>query len=219
MRVLLLEDDDDLAARVLQGLRRSGFAVDHVRTLGEADMAVSIAPYDSVVLDRMVPDGDSLTLLESWRSRSVHVPALILTARDTVQDRVDGFHHGADDYLVKPFALVELEVRIRALARRRLSPGGGVLRAGSIEMDVPRHTVTREGVLLSLTAKEFGVLEMLLRAAGRVLTRTDLFEGCWDERTDPTSNVVDVVIGQLRRRLGTPDPIQTVRGVGYLLAP
>jgi DNA-binding response OmpR family regulator len=218
VRLLLLEDDFDLAARLVQDLRRSGFAVDRVATIAETDEAVAVTPYDCVILDRTVPDGDSLTLLQSWRRAKVQVSVLVLTARDTVADRVDGFHVGADDYLVKPFAFAELEVRIRALARRQAVHRDPVLRAGPIEMDVPRHMVTQDGVLLSLTVKEFGVLEMLLRAHGAVLTRTDLFEGCWDERTDPTSNVVDVVIGQLRKRLGNAALIETVRGVGYRIA-
>lgn len=215
MRLLLLEDDLDLAAQVSAGLHRAGFAADHVATIAEADLAVTVTDYDCLVLDRMVADGDALTLVRQLRERGDEVAVVVLTARDTVEDRVDGFHVGADDYLVKPFAFAELEVRVRAVTRRRGRTRAPVLRAGDVALDVPRHEVTRGGVLLSLTAKEFAVLEMLLAADGEVRTRTDLFEGCWDERTDPTSNVVDAVVAQLRRRLGPPDPIETLRGVGY----
>ena len=215
MRLLLLEDDLDLAAQLCAGLRRAGFAVDHVATIAAADLAVTVTDYDCLVLDRTVPDGDALTMVRVLRDRGDEVAVVVLTARDTVEDRVDGFHVGADDYLVKPFAFAELEVRVRAVTRRRGRTRAPVLRAGDVALDVPRHEVTRGGVLLSLTAKEFAVLEMLLAADGEVRTRTDLFEGCWDERTDPSSNVVDAVVAQLRKRLGRPDPIETLRGVGY----
>jgi two-component system copper resistance phosphate regulon response regulator CusR len=210
-----MEDDFDLAARLVQGLRGAGFAVDHVATLGQADEAVAVVAYDGVVLDRTVPDGDSLTLLQAWRQSGVHVPVLVLTARDTIGDRVAGFQVGADDYLVKPFAFAELEARLRALTRRNAARRAPILRVGSLELDVARHTVTQDGVLLTLTAKEFGVLEMLMGADGAALSRATLFDGCWDERTDPLSNVVDVVVGQLRKRLGDPSLIETLRGVGY----
>ncbi|MBE7162881.1 MAG: winged helix-turn-helix domain-containing protein [Williamsia herbipolensis] len=215
MRLLLLEDDVDLSRELVAGLRRSGFGVDPVGTLADADFAVAVTDYDCLVLDRSVPDGDALSLVESLRARGDAVGVLLLTARDTVDDRVSGFHAGADDYLVKPFAFAELEVRIRAVSRRRTADRAPVLGVADITLDVPRHEVARSGVLLSLGPKEFAVLEMLLAADGDVLSRTALFEGCWDERTDPSSNVVDAVVAQLRRRLGAPDVIETVRGVGY----
>lgn len=216
MRVLVLEDDAGLARRLLIELRRAGFAADHMTTLAEADEAVFITAYDALVLDRTVPDGDALTLVQALRAANQLVPILLLTARDTVQDRVDGFHAGADDYLVKPFAVAELEVRLRAITRRHHEHRAPVLSTGPVTLDAARHEVTADGVLLSLTAKEFGVLELLLRANGAVVSRAALFEGCWDERADPSSNVVDVVIGQLRRRLDEhASLVETVRGVGY----
>jgi DNA-binding response OmpR family regulator len=215
MRLLLLEDDVDLARELVAGLRRSGFGVDHVSTIADADLAVAVTEYDCLVLDRSVPDGDALTLVRTLRAREERTGILLLTARDAVEDRVSGFHAGADDYLVKPFAFAELEVRIRAVARRHTAARAAVLTAGDLVLDVPRHEVTRGGVLLSLGPKEFAVLEMLLAADGAVLSRSALFEGCWDERTDPVSNVVDAVVAQLRRRLGPPDVVETVRGVGY----
>ena len=215
MRVLLLEDDVDLGGELIRGLRRSGFAVDYAGTIAEADFLASTTAYDCLVLDRSVPDGDALGLVQRLRMRGDTVGVLLLTARDRVEDRVNGFHAGADDYLVKPFAFAELEVRIRSVGRRRSPDRAPELHTGDLTLNVARHEVTRSGVLLSLGPKEFAVLEMLLNANGGVVSRAALFEGCWDERTDPMSNVVDAVMAQLRRRLGSPDLVETVRGVGY----
>lgn len=215
MKVLLLEDDDELGAAVVDGLRDEGFVVDLVSTLQAADVQRTIARYDCVVLDRMVPDGDALGLVDAMRRDGDGTPTLLLTARSRVSDRVAGFEHGADDYLTKPFAFAELVARIRALGRRGTEATPPVLHAGDIDLDLARHQVHRAGVRLSLTAKEFTVLEVLVSASGRVVGRTELLERCWDEASAPGSNVVDVLVGQLRRRLGTPDPIETVRGVGY----
>lgn len=215
MKVLLLEDDVELGAAVIDGLRDEGFVVDHVGTLGDADLQRSVTHYDCLVLDRMVPDGDAVALVDALRRAGDTTPTLLLTARDRVSDRVAGFEHGADDYLVKPFAFAELTARIRALGRRAADPAPPVLRVGDLELDTARHEVRRGGEPVALTAKEFTVLEVLLTAAGRVVGRTELLERGWDEMSAPGSNVVDVLVGQLRRRLGSPDPIETVRGVGY----
>ncbi|MFJ4296794.1 response regulator transcription factor [Curtobacterium sp. NPDC089689] len=215
MKVLLLEDDVELGAAVVDGLRDEGFVVDHVGTLRDADLQRSVTHYDCLVLDRMVLDGDAVALVDALRRAGDTTPTLLLTARDRVSDRVAGFEHGADDYLVKPFAFAELTARIRALGRRAADPAPPVLRAGDLELDTARHEVRRRGLPVSLTAKEFTVLEVLLTAAGRVVGRTELLERGWDEMSAPGSNVVDVLVGQLRRRLGSPDPIETVRGVGY----
>lgn len=218
MKVLLLEDDPELAPELLAGLRRHGFVVDHVVTGADADLQVATSPYDCLVLDRTVPDGDGLDLLEGWRAQGVDVPALVLTARAEVADRVEGFERGADDYLVKPFALAELVVRLRTIARRAPSARPRVLRTGDLELDVPRHRVTLDGVLLTVSAKEFAVLEVLMEHAGEVVGRGELVARCWDEMSEPSSNVVDVLVGQLRRKLGAADLVETVRGVGYRLA-
>ena len=215
MKVLLLEDDVELGAAVVDGLRDEGFVVDHVTTIGTADVQRVTARYDCLVLDRMVPDGDALALVDRMRQDGDTTPTLLLTARSRVSDRVAGFDHGADDYLVKPFAFAELVSRIRALGRRAADPTPPVLRAGDLELDLARHRAHRDGALLTLTAKEFQVLEVLLSASGRVVGRSELLERCWDEMSAPGSNVVDVLVGQLRRRLGPPDPIETIRGVGY----
>jgi DNA-binding response OmpR family regulator len=143
----------------------------------------------------------------------------VLTARDAIRDRVEGFERGADDYLVKPFAIAELIARVRTLCRRRETISSPVLRAGDLEVDTARREVRRGGVLLSTTVKEYAVLELLLARAGTAVPREDLVEHCWDRLTTPMSNAVDVVIGQLRRKLGDPPLIATVRGVGYRLEP
>ena len=216
MKVLFLEDDVELGAAVVDGLRDEGFVVDHVTTIGTADVQRVTTRYDCLVLDRMVPDGDALALVDRMRQDGDTTPTLLLTARSRVSDRVAGFDHGADDYLVKPFAFAELVSRIRALGRRAASiRRPPVLRAGDLELDLARHRARRDGALLTLTAKEFQVLEVLLSASGRVVGRSELLERCWDEMSAPGSNVVDVLVGQLRRRLGPPDPIETIRGVGY----
>lgn len=217
MKVLVLEDDVDVGSEVIRSLRRAGFAADLAVSVADADVMVSVNEYDCFVFDRMLPDGDGLTLLERLRSTKNTTPALMLTARDAVTDRVAGFQHGADDYLVKPFAAVELVARVRALVRRSIDPAPTVYRAGSVTLDVARHAVDRDGVRLSLGRKEFAVLETLMRHHGTVVTRTHLIEHCWDELDDPASNVVDVAVSLLRRRLGPPDLIETVRGVGYRL--
>ncbi|MGL3199698.1 MULTISPECIES: winged helix-turn-helix domain-containing protein [Curtobacterium] len=215
MKVLLLEDDVELGAAVVEGLRDEGFVVDHVGTLRDADLQRAVSHYDCLVLDRTVPDGDAIGLVDALRRAGDTTPMLLLTARDRVSDRVAGFEHGADDYLVKPFAFAELIARIRALGRRAVDLAPPVLRVGDLELDTARHEVRRGGLPVTLTAKEFTVLEVLLGATGRVVGRTELLERGWDEMSAPGSNVVDVLVGQLRRRLGSPDLIETVRGVGY----
>lgn len=218
MKVLLLEDDTALAAEVERVLRRAGYAIDVTHDYDDAEVAALSGDYACLVFDRSVPGGDGSQLVAALRHRGDLTPALIITARDALTDRVSGFDLGADDYLVKPFAAVELIARVRALSRRGRVAVPPSLEGAGIRLDVQRHTVHRDGTQLLLRAKEFAVLEELLRAPGAVVTRTDLIERCWDEHHDPASNVVDVVIGQLRKRLGSPDPIHTVRGVGYRIS-
>ncbi len=194
-------------------LRASGLAADGAAGLAEAEGLLATHRYDCIVLDRMLPGGDGLSLL--GHGLGSRPPVLVLTARDAIRDRVEGFERGADDYLVKPFAIPELIVRVRSLCRRGGQIAPAILRAGEVELDAARHQVRRAGVLLSLTAKEFSVLELLLRRAGSAVLREELVEHCWDELTAPMSNAVDVVVSQLRRKLGEPSPIETVRSVGY----
>ncbi len=215
VRVLVVEDDPEVRGVVVTALRAVGFAVDQAADWSQADVNMSVNDYDCLVLDRILPEGDSAGQLHRRREAGLGVPALMLTALDDVTDRVAGFEAGADDYVVKPFVAAELVLRVRALCRRRGTMLPPVMRAGDVEVDTARREVRRDGILLTLTPKEFSVLEMLLVRRPAVVTRADLFEHCWDEQADPTSNVVDVVVGQLRRKLGDPPVITTVRGTGY----
>ena len=217
--VLVVEDDLHLGREVASGLRAAGFAVDLSRELVDADLKTTVNRYDCLVLDRGLPDGDGLDLVRRQRESGRRVPVLILTARDALADRLEGFAHGADDYVVKPFSLDELAARVRALCRRQEEPAPTRTTVADLVIDRPRRRVQRAGVLLSLTPKEFGVLELLAIHAGSVVSRTALIESCWDEMAEPASNVVDVVIAQLRRKLGAPPLIDTVRGVGFTIAP
>jgi DNA-binding response OmpR family regulator len=173
-------------------------------------------PFDCVVFDRMLPDGDAIDYVQHRRRAGWSVPVLFLTARDSIADRVAGFAAGGDDYLVKPFSVAEMAARVRTLCR--LAAGRpSVLRHADLEVDCARRAVRRAGVLLTLSDKEFAVLEFLAIRPEQVVSRTDLIEHCWDASADPMSNVVDVVVKRLRRKLGTPELIHTIRGRGYRL--
>jgi two-component system, OmpR family, response regulator len=215
MRVLVIEDDDDLRVAITASLRAAGFAVDAASDLPAADEALTVNAYDCTVFDRMLPSGDALHYV---RTRRPAVPVLFLTARDAVADRIAGLEYG-DDYLVKPFATAELVARVRSLCRRVATGRPPVLRCGDLEIDSGRHEVRRAGVLITVTAKEFTVLEQLVARRGRPVTRAELIEEAWDRMVDPASNVLDVLITQLRRKLRQPPMIHTVRGVGYRIDP
>jgi two-component system, OmpR family, response regulator len=215
VRVLVIDDDDGLREGVTASLRASGFGADGAASVAAARALLASHRYDCLVLDRMLPGGDGLRLLDERPAAAPAPPVLVLTARDSIRDRVEGFEHGADDYLVKPFAMAELIARVRTLCRRQASIAAPLLRADDVELDTARRQVRRGGVLLSLTTKEYAVLELLLRRAGTAVTRAELVEHCWDELTVPMSNALDVVISQLRRKLGEPPLIATVRSVGY----
>jgi two-component system copper resistance phosphate regulon response regulator CusR len=217
VRVLVVEDDRELGIEVARGLRSVGYAVDLAATVAAADLKLAVNGYDCLVLDRILPDGNGLGLLRARRAAGSRVPVLMLTALDALADKVAGFTDGADDYLVKPFAFVELVARVGALCRRAEQPRRTVARVADLELDTARKRVRRAGVVLSLGAKEFAVLEMLVVRAGEVVSRTELIDHCWDELTEPMSNVVDAVIAQLRRKLGPPGLIDTVRGSGYVI--
>lgn len=217
MRILVVEDDPDIRASVAAGLANAGFAVDTAAEFVVADISLSANDYDCLVLDRMIPGGDTLELVAARRRAGDTTPALFLTARDAVEDRIDGFEAGGDDYLVKPFALDELIVRVRALCRRRESAAPSTVRVAGLEIDRAKAEVRRDDVLLPLTAKEAAILEQLVSHVDTVVTRTHLIEHCWDEAHDPMSNVVDVHVSSLRRKLGDPSPIRTVRGQGFIL--
>ncbi len=219
MRVLLVEDDRELRDALDRRLRAAGFAVDAVADLPDADASLAVNDYDCLVLDRAVPGGDTIDLVAGLRSRADAVPALFLTAKDAVADRVAGFDAGGDDYLVKPFAMEELVARVRSLCRRAATMLPARITVGDLEYDQARAEVRRAGVLLPLTAKELCVLGRLAAGRGRVVSRSELIEHCWDELTDPMSNTVDVHVASLRRKLGDPPLIHTVRGAGYLMEP
>ncbi|MEV5617452.1 response regulator transcription factor [Streptomyces bacillaris] len=216
--MLLVEDDADLRFGVAAALRAAGLAVDEAVDLPQADEALFTTAYDCAVFDRMLPSGDAAAYVEKLRRTGRAVPVRFLTARDTVADRVEGFARGGDDYLVKPFAVPELVARVRSLCRRAPAVAPPVLRVGDVEIDTARRQVRRAGVLLTLTRREFAVLEVLATRADRAVGRAELIESCWDEMAEPQSNVLEVLVSQLRRKLGAPPLLHTVRGVGYRLA-
>lgn len=216
MRALIVEDQTEMRQAIGRRLRSEGHGADEACDGGEAESFLATYGYDVLVLDRMLPDGEGLELLQRWRAQGTTTPALILTARDLVEDRVAGFAAGADDYLIKPFAMDELMARLTAIARRGSSTRPNRLTLGDLEIDVARRQVRRAGILLTLRPKEFAVLQLLVTRAGRAVTRRDIITGCWGEDHEPLSNVEEVVVGELRRKLGSPSLIRTVRGVGYL---
>ncbi len=218
LRLLVVEDDTTLSKVIVRGLTEEGHAVDPVGTVHGAEAALDVHDYDLVVLDLGLPDGDGLDLCESIRARGTAVPILMLTARDSLSDKVIGLDAGADDYLTKPFAYPELAARVRALLRRPKETASPVLEASGIRLDVASHRVWRGAIMVPLTAREFSLLDYLLRHPGEVCRREQLLEHVWDANYDGLSNVVDVHVANLRRKLempGMPDPIETVRGVGY----
>jgi DNA-binding response OmpR family regulator len=222
MRVLIVEDDAGLAASLHGALEELGMAVDLAGDSEEALAAIAAANYDVVVLDVMLPGRDGLAIASSLRSQGVRVPVLMLTARAEIEDRVRGLASGADDYLVKPFALKELVARVRALARRHLPQRTVVLEAGAIKLDMESHRVLVDDLEVVLTAREFAVLEFFMLHPGKLLSRERILDGVWDFSLEDGRNLVEVYIGRLRRKLsaaGAGDPITTVRGAGYRFQP
>jgi two-component system OmpR family response regulator len=216
MRLLLVEDDAKLAATVCRGLRGAGYAVDHAAD-GEIALAdAGVWDYDALVLDLMLPRRDGFEVCRSLRERGNGVPILMLTARGQVDDRIRGLDAGADDYLAKPFDFGELLARVRALIRRGPSQRPATLRAGDLVVDPARHAVTLRGAPVELTAREFSVLEYLAHHPGDLVTRADLLDHVWDANYEGSTNVVDVYVGYLRRKLGH-SLIRTVRGAGFVL--
>lgn len=220
MRVLLVEDERGIADFIRQGLTEAGFAI-HVEADGRRGLYwATEADFDVIILDIMLPGLDGLEILRRTRAKGITTPVLLLTARDEVEDRVAGLDNGADDYLVKPFAFDELLARLRALLRRPPLQNNSLLRVGDLELDVSRRMVHRAGRTISLSPREFNLLEYLMRHPHQVLTRTQIGERVWSFDFYNESNVVDVYIGYLRRKIdkGFDRPlIHTVRGVGYSL--
>jgi two-component system OmpR family response regulator len=220
MRVLVVEDEIKMAGLVRRGLVEDGLAVDVASSGEDALIRATATQYDAIVLDVMLPGISGFDTCRQLRERGTWSPVLMLTARDTIEDRIAGLDGGADDYLTKPFSLAELSARLRALFRRRPSERPVVLEVGDIRLDPASRTVMRNGTGVELSAKEFALLETFMRAPGRVLSRFHLLEHAWDAAYDNRSNVVDVYVRYLREKIDRPfgrKTIETVRGVGYRL--
>jgi two-component system, OmpR family, response regulator len=222
MKVLVIEDDREAAAYIVKGLGESGYVVDHAAEGREGLFMATDGSYDTLIVDRMLPGMDGLTLISALRAADVRTPVLILSALGAVDDRVKGLRAGGDDYLVKPFAFAELLARIEALLRRS---GGNQpttrLAVGDLEMDLLARKVRRASRDIDLLPREFRLLEFLMRRAGQVVTRTMLLENVWDYHFDPQTNVIDVHVSRLRQKIdrGFDRPLlHTVRGAGYRLA-
>ncbi len=221
MRVLVVEDDPKIASFIAGGLKQSGFAIDRAAD-GEValDLAAAIT-YDAAVVDLMLPKLDGLSLIRRLRQQKIHVPVLILSARAKVDDRVSGLQAGGDDYLTKPFAFSELLARVQALIRRSTqTPEPSKLAVDDLTVDLFTREVRRDGQLIELPSREFSLLELLLRHAGRPVTKTMILEHVWDFSFDPQTNVVDVLVHRLRTKIDRNFPnklIHTIRGVGYVV--
>ena len=221
MRVLVVEDERRIADFIRRGLSEQGYAVDVASDGEEALDWPAVAEFDAIVLDVMLPVRSGIEVCRLLRQRGVHTPILMLTARDAVEDRVLGLDSGADDYLVKPFAFAELLARLRALARREPTSAGAVLRVADLALDTRTREASRNGEAIALTTKEYALLEYLMRHPNQVLTRTMIAEHVWNYDFDNLTNVIDVHIRNLRRKIDSPFAvklIQTVRGAGYRLS-
>ena len=224
MRILLIEDDPETSRFIGRGLEEAGHVLDHAGDGKQGLLLALDADHDALIVDRMLPGLDGLSVVRSLRAAGRDTPVLVLSALGEVDDRVEGLRAGGDDYLVKPFALAELSARLEALARRRGGDGGAApvtrLVVADLEMDLLARTVTRAGRILELKPREFRLLEYLMRHAGQVVTRTMLLEAVWDYHFDPQTNVIDVHVSRLRRKVDRglgPPLIHTVRGAGYVI--
>ena len=221
MRVLIVEDEPAVADLLERALREAAWAPDRVATVSAALEALAVNDYDLAILDIGLPDISGLDVCRRWRQRGGRTPVLMLTARAGLADRVTGLDAGADDYLAKPFAVEELLARLRALARRPPSSLDVTLRVGDLEMHTARRTVSRDGRAIRLTAREYALLEYLMRNVDRLVSRAQILNHVWDDNFDPVANVVDVLVGRLRRKIdlpGYPPLLHTVRGAGYQLS-
>lgn len=216
MRVLVIEDDPEVARQVVATLKQAGYAVDHADTGDEGAFLGATEPFDAVILDLGLPGEDGLTILQRWREQGQTMPVLILTSRSSWREKVTGLRAGADDYLAKPFELDELLARIEALIRRAAGHASPLLTCGPLQLDTSSHRLMLNGVLIELTALEFSTLAYLMHHPTKVISKTELTEHIYAQDFDRDSNVIEVLINRLRKKLGA-DFIQTRRGQGYQL--
>ncbi len=220
MRVLVVEDEKKTASFIRKALQAEGFAVDVCHNGDEGLAAARATPFDAIVLDIMLPDRDGLSLLRQLRERANNTPVLLLSARGEVNERVEGLNAGADDYLPKPFVIAELVARVRALGRRGGESKPAVLRVADLTLDTVTREARRGGAAIDLSAREYRLLEFLMRSAGRICGRMAILEKVWDYDFDPGSNLVDVNVMRLREKIDAdfePKLLHTVRGIGYVM--
>ncbi|KIE58694.1 transcriptional regulator [Methylacidiphilum kamchatkense Kam1] len=218
MRILVVEDEGKICRFIAKGLEAEGFVVDTCNRGDEALVQLLTTPYDAAILDIMLPGPDGISVLKAVREKGVHLPILLLSARSQTRDKIEGLNSGADDYLPKPFSMDELVARLRALIRRTAGVGLSVYKVGNLTLNLVTREVFRGQKKIDLTAKEFSLLELLMRTPGRVFTRTQICEHVWNYHFDPGTNLVDVYIQKLRKKIDELEDqklIQTVRGVGY----
>ena len=217
MRLLVVEDDRDLNRQIAGALEQAGYAVDRAYDGEEGQFLGETEPYDAVVLDLGLPKKDGIAVLEGWRKAGRAMPVLLLTARDSWSDKVQGFDAGADDYVGKPYHMEEVLARLRALLRRSAGHATSELSAGPVRLDARAGRVSVNGVSIKLTSHEYRLLSYLMHHVGRIVSRSEIVEHLYDQDFDRDSNTIEVFVGRLRRKLGV-DVIQTVRGLGYLVA-
>ncbi len=221
MRILLVEDQHDAAEILVKGLREQGYAVDHAVDGDEADFKASVNPYDLVILDVMLPRKSGFDVCRDLRAAGSDVPILILTARDGVEERIRGLDLGADDYMVKPYEYPELLARVRGLLRRRTARSQEAVSVADLYIEIATRKVRRAGKTIELTAKEFALLEYLARRQGEVVSRRDIASQVWDDSHDAFSNLIEIYLGRLRKKIDSGHPVallHTRRGAGYILA-
>lgn len=222
MKILVIEDEKKIASFIRKGLEAHGFVVEASSHGDEGYALATSRPYDALVLDIMLPGRDGLSILRNLRERKIALPILLLTARSELNERIEGLNLGADDYLTKPFHIEELIARIHAVTRRATGASQNILTVGDLTMNLLTRTVTRGERTIELTVREFSLLEHLMRAPGRVLTRVEICERVWDYNFDPGTNLVDVYIQRLRKKVDAESDhklIETIRGVGYCIKP
>jgi two-component system, OmpR family, response regulator len=221
VKVLIIEDERKLASLLRKGLEAQGFVVESAANGDDGFLLATTRPYDAAILDIMLPGRDGLSILRNLRERKIPLPVILLTARSELNERLEGLNLGADDYLTKPFHIEELIARLHAITRRAAGQTQSILAVGDLAMNLLTREVTRAGRNIELTTREFSLLEQLLRSPGRVLTRVEICERVWDYHFDPGTNLVDVYIQRLRKKVDEDAPrklIETIRGVGYRIA-